>query len=208
MEHQSHEVSPQGHPTALFKRFFQGSFDCSTACRGEGKRVDLVINSGHDTLLDYEAWDKLGGRLHPEPGGDETLLDITGLNYYPDNQWYTNGDLLHEQHAEYRPLSSLLLEVWQRYQRPVLIAETGAEDVMRAPWLGSLVQQVNQARVQGAKIEGISIFPVVDAPSWADDRRSPGGLFGLADANGNRTANEAYALEIRSQQIRMRKVAE
>ena len=159
MEHQSHEVSPQGHPTALFKRFFQGSFDCSTACRGEGKRVDLVINSGHDTLLDYEAWDKLGGRLHPEPGGDETLLDITGLNYYPDNQWYTNGDLLHEQHAEYRPLSSLLLEVWQRYQRPVLIAETGAEDVMRAPWLGSLCNRFIRHEFREQRLRVFRFFP-------------------------------------------------
>lgn len=61
-----------------------------------------------------------------------------------------------------------------------------------------------QARDQGADVEGVSIFPVVDYPSWADDRRSPGGLFGLPDANGNRTICEPYALELRSQHIRMK----
>lgn len=378
----THKLPPQRHSPHLFKSFFQGSFACSTACRGEGRRVDLVINSGHDTLLEkdyaqladcqlqtardgvrwyliektpgeydwstflpmlhaaeskkieliwelahfgwpdhldiwqpefvgsfaafaremaklmrdegyvapfitpmnqisfwswagadvawfnphvtgrgrelkqqlvrasvaamraireelpgarfvltdplvhvaadddstasrqeasrqhhaqYEAWDMLSGRLHPELGGDSSLLDIIGLNYYPDNQWTLNGDLLDSHSPDYRPLSSLLQEVWQRYQRPLLIAETGAEGELRVPWLKSVVQQVNMAMDQGVQMEGISVFPAVDYPSWADDRRSPGGLFGLPDANGNRTPCEPYALEIRSQQIRLRK---
>ncbi|MEI2265056.1 beta-glucosidase [Erwinia sp. CGal63] len=152
----------------------------------------------------YEAWDMLSGRLLPELGGDPSLLDIIGLNYYPDNQWFLNGDPLTPELEEYRELSSLLLEVWQRYQRPLLIAETGAEGNARAPWLRNVVEQVRLAREQGASVEGVSIFPVVDYPSWADDRRSPGGLFGLPDANGNRTISEPYALELRSQTIRMK----
>jgi hypothetical protein len=32
----------------------------------------------------------------------------------------------------------------------------------------------------------VSLYPVVEYPAWADDRRSPGPLFGLADPNGNR----------------------
>jgi hypothetical protein len=34
----------------------------------------------------------------------------------------------------------------------------------------------------------------VEYPAWADDRRSPGPLFGLADPNGNRNLHEALAL--------------
>ncbi|WP_158783109.1 beta-glucosidase [Pantoea sp. BAV 3049] len=381
----THELPPQRHSPHLFKSFFQGSFACSTACRGEGRRVDLVINSGHDTLLEkdyahladyqlqtardgarwyliektpgeydwstllpmlhaaenngieliwelahfgwpdhldiwqpafvdsfaafaramaklmrdegyaapfvtpmnqvsfwswagadvawfnphatgrgrelkqqlvrasvaamwaireelpgarfvltdplvhvaaaddsaasreeanrqhhaqFEAWDMLSGRLHPELGGDSSLLDILGLNYYPDNQWTVNGDPLDSHSPSYRPLSSLLLEVWQRYQRPLLLAETGAEGEMRVPWLSGVVEQVNLAMDQGVQMEGISVFPAVDYPSWADDRRSPGGLFGLPDANGNRTPYEPYALEIRSQQIRLKKTVQ
>ncbi|WP_414147079.1 beta-glucosidase [Erwinia sp. BNK-24-b] len=155
----------------------------------------------------YEAWDMLSGRLHPELGGDGTLLDVVGVNYYPDNQWYLSGDLLTPEQGEYRPLASLLREIWQRYQRPLLIAETGAEGDQRAPWLRSVVEQVNLARDGGVAVEGLSIYPAVDYPSWADDRRSPGGLFGLPDANGNRTICEPYALEIRSQHIKMRNLA-
>ncbi|MCP1437409.1 hypothetical protein J3D56_000845 [Erwinia persicina] len=169
--------------------------EASAAAREEAQRQ-------HDAQ--FEAWDMLSGRLMPELGGDPSLLDIIGLNYYPDNQWYLNGDPLTPEQAEYRELSSLLLEVWQRYQRPLLIAETGAEGDKRAPWLRNVVAQVMQARDQGADVEGVSIFPVVDYPSWADDRRSPGGLFGLPDANGNRTICEPYALELRSQHIRMK----
>lgn len=152
----------------------------------------------------FEAWDMLGGRLNPELGGDPSLLDIIGLTYYPDNQWFVDGEPLAAHQPEYRPLSSLLAEVWQRYQRPLLIAETGAEGEMRIPWLKEVAEQVGVAMDQGVAVEGISLFPAVDYPSWADDRRSPGGLFGLPDANGNRTIYEPYALEIRSQIIKLK----
>lgn len=152
----------------------------------------------------YEAWDMLSGRLNPELGGDMSLIDIIGLTYYPDNQWFVSGDPLDASQPEYRPLSSLLTEVWQRYQRPLLIAETGAEGDMRIPWLKEVSEQVGVAMDQGVAVEGISLFPAVDYPAWADDRRSPGGLFGLPDANGNRTIYEPYALEIRSQLIKLK----
>lgn len=152
----------------------------------------------------YQAWDMLSGRLNPELGGNMSLIDIIGLTYYPDNQWFVSGDPLDASQPEYRPLSSLLTEVWQRYQRPLLIAETGAEGEMRIPWLKEVSEQVGVAMDQGVAVEGISLFPAVDYPSWADDRRSPGGLFGLPDANGNRTIYEPYALEIRSQLIKLR----
>lgn len=152
----------------------------------------------------YQAWDMLSGRLNPELGGDMSLIDIIGLTYYPDNQWLVSGEPLDARQPEYRPLGSLLTEVWQRYQRPLLIAETGAEGEMRIPWLKEVSEQVGMAMDQGVAVEGISLFPAVDYPSWADDRRSPGGLFGLPDANGNRTIYEPYALEIRSQLIKLR----
>ncbi len=55
---------------------------------------------------------------------------------------------------------------------------------------------------QGIAMEGISLYPVVEYPAWADDRRSPGSLLGLADPNGNRTVHENLALVLRSQQIK------
>ncbi|KOC87264.1 hypothetical protein [Winslowiella iniecta] len=155
----------------------------------------------------FAAWDMLCGRLHPELGGKPCYLDIIGLNYYPDNQWNTREETLTPEHAGYRPLNLLLDEVWQRYQRPLLLAETGAEGEARVSWLRSVMDQVNIALDNGIALEGVSIYPLVEYPAWADDRRSPGALLGLADANGNRTVYEPLALELRSQQIKIRRDA-
>ncbi|MDW8846640.1 beta-glucosidase [Erwinia sp. MMLR14_017] len=152
----------------------------------------------------FEAWDMLCGRLQPELGGDLSLFDVVGVTWYPDNQWYITGEPLEPHQPEYRSLASLLEEIWQRYQRPLLIAETGAEGDKRVPWLKYVVEQTSAALDKSVQVEGISLFPAVDYPAWADARRSPGGLFGLPDANGNRTIYEPYALEIRSQLIKMK----
>ncbi|WP_051937073.1 beta-glucosidase [Erwinia sp. 9145] len=169
--------------------------DDSAAAREEAERQ-------HNAQ--FTAWDMLAGRCEPELGGEASLLDIIGLNYYPDNQWFSNGDPLDIDNTARRSLASLLEDVWQRYQRPLLLAETGAEGNARVAWLNGVVEQVTQAMDLGVQVEGISLFPAVDYPTWADARRSPGGLFGLPDANGNRTLYEPYALTIRSQQIRFR----
>ncbi|WP_437610652.1 beta-glucosidase [Erwinia sp. V71] len=154
-------------------------------------------------LAQFEAWDMLSGRLHPELGGDPRYLDIIGVNYYPDNQWFSNGEPLTQEQPAWRPLSQLLEEVWLRYQRPLLLAETGAEGDARAGWLRSVMEQVNITLENGVPLEGVSLYPVAEYPSWADYRRSPGALLGLPDPNGNRTVYEPLALELRSQQIKM-----
>lgn len=150
----------------------------------------------------FEVWDWLAGRSEPELGGSEDLLDIIGLTWYPDNQWFHNGDPLEPHHPDYRPLNLLLQEIGQRYQRPLMIAETGAEADRCAQWIAQVCQEVSLALDAGVQIEGVSIYPLVDYPAWDDDRRYPAGLFGLPDANGNRTVNESIALTLRSQQIK------
>ncbi|MCT6590183.1 beta-glucosidase [Pantoea dispersa] len=152
----------------------------------------------------FEAWDWLAGRDAPELGGQPDFLDILGLNYYPDNHWFFSGDTIPPDHPQRQPLHRLLMQCWQRYQRPLLLAETGAEGDARAPWLRHVSEEARLALAQGVALEGISLYPVVEYPAWADDRRSPGALFGLGDPNGNRTLHEALALELRSQQIKWR----
>ncbi len=150
----------------------------------------------------FEAWDWLAGRDAPELGGREDFLDILGLNYYPDNHWFFSGDTIPLDHPARQPLHHLLMQCWQRYQRPMLLAETGAEGNARAAWLHQVSSEAMLALEQGVALEGISLYPVVEYPAWADDRRSPGALFGLGDPNGNRTLHEALALALRSQQIK------
>lgn len=150
----------------------------------------------------FEAWDMLAGHIDSELGGSEACLDILGLNYYPDNHWFFPGEAMPQAHPLRQPLHHLLAQYWQRYQRPLLLAETGAEGEARAPWLQHICEEVSLALEQGIAIEGISLYPIVEYPAWADDRRSPGALFGLGDPNGNRTLHEALALVLRSEQIK------
>ncbi|ADD76603.1 Hypothetical Protein PANA_1436 [Pantoea ananatis LMG 20103] len=153
----------------------------------------------------FEAWDMLAGRVDKELGGHKDFLDILGLNYYPDNHWFFPDRPMDRDDPVRAPLHILLAQYWQRYQRPMLIAETGAEGEARAPWLQEVSENVAVALDQGIAMEGISLYPVVEYPAWADDRRSPGSLLGLADPNGNRTVHEDLALVLRSQQIKFTK---
>jgi hypothetical protein len=46
-----------------------------------------------------------------ERGGRADYLDIVGLNYYPDNQWFLGGSTIPLGHSCYRPRRGLLGEV-------------------------------------------------------------------------------------------------
>ena len=87
----------------------------------------------------------------------------------------------------------MLAEVHQRYGRPLLIAETGAEGPARAAWLEHVADQVGRALRQGVPVQGICLYPVLDYPGWDDDRLCPTGLFGVADGAGHRALHEPLA---------------
>ena len=40
----------------------------------------------------FEVWDMMCGRVRPELGGSDEMLDIIGINYYERNQWRNFGD--------------------------------------------------------------------------------------------------------------------
>lgn len=148
----------------------------------------------------YEAWDMLAGRAQPELGGAEKYLDIIGVNYYWNNQWfYPDGQKLLPAHLLYRPLRSLLCEVYERYQRPVFIAETGIEFTGRPAWLRYIGREVRQALKRGAKIEGICWYPIVNYPGWDNDRHCQNGLWDYADEMGDRPIYQPLADELRRQ---------
>lgn len=188
------EVYPQARFVMTDPLVHVAPVDNSAAAREEAQRQHLA---------QFDAWDMLCGNQCPELGGSPEALDIIGLNYYPDNQWLSDGSPLTVTHPAWRPLHLLLAEVWQRYQRPMLLAETGAEGEARTNWLNIVTEEVQLALDSGVAMEGISLYPVVEYPAWADDRRSPGPLFGLPDPNGNRTVYEPLALALRSQQIKL-----
>lgn len=145
----------------------------------------------------FQALDLIAGRIWPQLGGDPSLLDITGVNYYWNNQWIHGAAPVDMDHPRYRPLSDLLFEVAARYDRPLMIAETGTEGSRRASWFAYVRDQVARARARGVSVEGICLYPVANHPGWDNDRLCPNGLLGHDPSGGARPVEEALAFEVR-----------
>ena len=139
----------------------------------------------------------LCGKINPELGGKPEYLDIIGLNYYFHNQWrYPSRRKIALGHAEYRPFSEILQEYHKRYNRPILIAETGIEDEKRPEWFKYVCEQTRVALANGVPIEGVCLYPIVNHPGWADNRHCHNGLWDYADDWGERELYEPLAREI------------
>lgn len=165
-------------------------------------RIDQVNAAEDYRQSQFDAWELLTGRQWPGLGGQESYLDIIGINYYPHNQWFLNGPKILRDAPQYRPLAGMLSEVHQRYQRPMLVSETGAEGDERVPWLAYVSEQVELAMRRGVPIEGVCWYPILDYPGWDNDRYCPAGLFGYADGEGQRAS--FHPLGLAMQQLTQR----
>ena len=150
-------------------------------------------------LSQYEAWDMLGGRMKPELGGAEKYLDIIGVNYYVHNQWILGGSFIEPDDPRYRPFREIVKEVYQRYQRPLFVAETGIEDEGRPAWLRYITSEVRAAMMNGTVIEGICLYPIVNHPGWQDDRHCHNGLWDYPNDRGEREIYLPLAEELGKQ---------
>ena len=165
-------------------------------------RPHEFASSGILSSIDVSGLGHVAGRRRPDLGGQEKYLDILGVNYYPNNQWMFGETSFHPERwldvsdPQYRPLSELLGEVYERYRRPIFIAETGTESHSRADWLRYMGQEVRNAITLGVPIEGMCLYPIVDFPGWGDDRHCESGLWGFADSNGHREVYSPLASEL------------
>jgi hypothetical protein len=157
-------------------------------------------------LSQFQAWDMLSGRLWPELGGQERYLDVIGVNFYPHNQWFYNLKNfrrirkfrpLSRRDKLYRPFRDMLGEVYERYHRPLFIAETGAEDRARPDWFRYVCTETEAAILNGLPIHGICLYPILNHPGWIDDRHCHNGLWDYPDQRGNRKIYGPLAREIR-----------
>ena len=144
----------------------------------------------------FHAWDMITGRSCPELGGRDDLIDVIGVNYYIHNQFVWEGQMIVPSDPRYRHVSVMLQEVYERYRRPIFVAETGIEDDTRPAWFRYMCKEVLTAIRQGVPVEGICLYPIVNHPGWDDDRHCHNGLFDYADAAGHRTAFGPLADEI------------
>ncbi|SER54417.1 Beta-glucosidase/6-phospho-beta-glucosidase/beta-galactosidase [Faunimonas pinastri] len=151
-------------------------------------------------LSQFEAYDMLTGLAAPELGGTPGHLDLVGMNYYPDNQWYLHGSTIPLGHHAYQPFRAMLAEVFRRYGRPIVVSETGAEGTARPAWLHYVASEVEAAIAGGIPVEGICIYPVADCPGWEDERVRPLGLLSEPGPEGTREIYGPLADEMRRQE--------
>ena len=156
----------------------------------------------HHRQSQFEALELMCGLREPELGGGPDCLDLVGVNFYPDNQWYHGGATIPLGHHAYRPLREMLAEWWERFHRPLLIAETGAEGSARPSWLHYVCGEVRAAMAAGVPIEGICLYPVLEYHGWDNDRVCATGLFSSADPSGRRQVYLPLAEELKAQAFR------
>ena len=136
-------------------------------------RPDLGDYAAMQRESQFEAWDMLCGRREPELGGAPQFLDLVGVNYYHSNQWQTDGNVIHNlwwhlDHPYRVPLYSLLMEVQNRYRRPILLAETSHVGSGRGAWIKEVAREAVIAQQRGVDLHGICLYPIVDRPDWDD----------------------------------------
>jgi hypothetical protein len=158
------------------------------------------VEAEHYRTSQYEVWDMLSGRLAPELGGEAENLGILGINYYDRNQWVHNSRVsLARTDPRYRPFRQILTEIWERYRRPMFIAETGTEDDARVPWFNYVCEEVLAAQNAGIPIAGICLYPILNHLGWEDDRHCRNGLFDDPEPDGTRAVYAPLAEAILSQ---------
>gem|GEM_PF-32963 len=148
----------------------------------------------------FQAWDMLCGRLWPQLGGHPKYLDILGVNYYSNNQWINGGAPIDRFHSQYRWFSQMLGELYGRYGRPLIVAETGCEGEERAEWLAYIGREVRLAMDAGVPVHGICLYPILDYPGWDDERHCRTGLLSYADELGARVVDARLADALAKQQ--------
>ncbi len=147
----------------------------------------------------YEAYDWILGISRPELGGDRSLVDVIGWNFYPHNQWYFQGPTIPMGHHEYRPLGDMLVEMGKRYSKPLFLSETGAEGTGKPSWLHYVCNEVRDAMNRGADVRGICWYPITAYPGWDNSRHAETGLFSTIVANGRRHVDERLLAEFEIQ---------
>ena len=163
-------------------------------------RPDLARAAAyHEREQQYEAWDVIAGRVRPELGGSPEMLDVVGVDVYHLNQAEIGPDgsrtILEPRDPRRRPLGEMLRHVWQRYERPIVIAETSGYQDKRASWLRMVMEESLAAIGEGVDLRGVCLYPFVDIPEWVSGKPAKIGVYDLGE-NGRRVACPEYLDEI------------
>ena len=157
----------------------------------------------------FQAMDILTGRICPELGGAPGLLDIHGLNYYYNNQWINCTSTFlpwfnEDNDPRWRPLSDLLINAYNRYNKPVILSETSHCGEHRPNWIEFIRNESIKVLDMGIPYWGVCLYPIINRPDWDHmDQWHDAGLWNVQhqnDAAMERDLYLPYAIELMSSQ--------
>ncbi len=173
--------------------------------------VNIVSNNiGNDISLlsakekhfeQFQVHDILSGAMCPELRGKPEYLDIIGVNYYYNNQWINET---HEflpwadepPHQLFRSLHSMVENVFSRYGRPIIIAETSHPGEDRAKWIRQINQECKSILSSGIPFFGCCYYPIIDRPDWDHlDHWHHSGIFDIHDKNSLERISDAESID-------------
>jgi hypothetical protein len=176
-------------------------------------RPDQIAAANEETYVDtYLAWDMLAGREAPELGGSPEILDIVGANNYSFGQMEYREQGPHQalppDDDRIKPLCDLLSLIWERYRRPMIIAETSGMGHGRAAWLKDVMEESLAAVAKGIDLHGICLFPAVDMPDWHTGQWLHNGICDLVEEGVDlrRVPDPGYVEELRRWQRELNRV--
>jgi hypothetical protein len=176
-------------------------------------RPELADEAARESRDDaWFVWDVLAGRQHPELGGSPDVLDVVGANCYSFGQMEYRAEGPHAalppDDDRIRPLCDMLGDVWARYGRPMVIAETSGLGRGRPDWLRDVMQESLAAVHRGIDLHGVCLFPAVDMPDWHTGEWLHNGLCDLVEDGGDlrRVPFAPYVDELRRWQRELNRV--
>lgn len=137
----------------------------------------------------FQTWDMISGLLFPELGGSLEHLDIVGINYYIQNQEYIcdvkkEGDSFFPTHQTIpfksknrAPFYNLYLLAYLRYQRPLMISETGSFGELRYGWWKTILKEIHKILENKLPMLGVCAYPIIDRFDWTTGLRTNSGFW-------------------------------
>jgi len=134
-----------------------------------GKEEDEAARARHESQ--FQVFDMITGKLCPELRGKPEYLDIIGFNFYFNNEWIFQVEEFLDwkkgsKDPRYSPLHILLKTVYERYQRPFIIAETSHPKTDRPLWMEMISHEIAEVLKANLPLWGVCWYPALNRPDW------------------------------------------
>ena len=134
----------------------------------------------------------------PSSAATPRYLDVLGLNYYHDNQWYFGSG---PQDPAGPPRLPAVARHAARLAPALRAADRDRRDGdrggARPRWLRFVCREVDAACRRARRSQAVCLYPIVNHPGWTNDRHCHNGLWDYADAQAAPQTTSRLARELR-----------